>query len=61
LDEKIDIDKDVKKTNLNNIFALFIHDMQKYVTNEILIEYIAFILFYRRALNEYGWKLLNAS
>lgn len=57
--EEIDREKDIKKTDLNKIFSIFIWSLRNRVNIDALNEIIIFICLYRKALNEYGWQLLG--
>jgi hypothetical protein len=55
-DEELDRETDVKKTNLNKILAIFIYEIGRHLKREFYKEFVFFVISYRKALNELGWK-----
>ncbi|KAL4473814.1 hypothetical protein ABPG74_022678 [Tetrahymena malaccensis] len=57
--EEIDPKEEIKKTEMNRIFVLFLNYIAKGVQNDALREIMIFLCFYRKALNQYGWDALE--
>lgn len=55
--EELDEDSGLKKTNLNRIFAIFIYLIGRHLKEKFYREFVFFLMMYRRALNEVGWKI----
>ncbi len=55
--EEIDEDTGLKKTPLNRIFAIFIYLIGRHLKDRFYREFVFFLMMYRRALNELGWKI----
>jgi hypothetical protein len=55
-DEETDRDTDLKKTNLNKILAIFIYEIGRQLRKEFYKEFVFFVVMYRKALNEIGWR-----
>jgi hypothetical protein len=55
--EEIDEDTGLKKTNMNRIFAIFIYLIGRHLKEKFYREFVFFLMMYRRALNELGWKV----
>jgi len=54
--EEIDDETGLKKTNLNRIFAIFIYLIGRHLKEKFYREFVFFLMMYRKALNELGWK-----
>jgi len=54
--EEIDKDTDLKKTNMNKIFAFFAYIIGRHIREPFFKELIFFLMMYRKAMNELGWK-----
>lgn len=55
--EDFDKETGLKKTTLNKIFAIFIYYIGRNLTQEFYVEFVFFLMMYRRALNEIGWLI----
>jgi len=54
--EEIDEETGLKKTPMNRIFAIFIYLIGRHLKERFYREFVFFLMMYRRALNELGWK-----
>ena len=57
--EDFDQIREIKRQNLNQIFALYLQDIIRILNQQAFKEVFQFICFYRRALNQHGWRLLD--
>lgn len=55
--EEIDEETGLKKTSMNRIFAIFIYLIGRHLKERFYREFVFFLMMYRRALNELGWKV----
>lgn len=54
--EEVDKDSDLKKTSVNKILANFLFMIGRHLTRDFYRELVFFLMMYRKALNELGWK-----
>lgn len=59
LDEEIDENTGLKRTPINRIFAIFIYLIGRHVKERFYRELVFFLMMYRRALNETGWRIVE--
>lgn len=59
--EDIDDETGLKKTSMNRIFAIFIYLIGRHLKERFYREFVFFLMMYRKALNELGWKVREAS
>ena len=56
-EEDVDDESGLKKTKINKIFAIFIFVIGRHLKERFYREFVFFLMMYRRALNELGWKV----
>jgi len=58
-EEEVDEMTGLKKTPINRIIAIFIYLIGRHVKERFYREFVFFLMMYRRALNEIGWRTVE--